>query len=355
MNNPLPITPTASDNMGLIAAVAKQWNIQELDSKTLYDTLVKTAFKPVKKGKDVYITPTREQIVALMIVAKQYNLNPFLKEIYAFPAKDGSIVPIVSVDGWANIINSHPNYDGLEFTYAEEQSSLNPRFKCPDWIECKIYRKDRAKPTAIREYLDECYKDSDYENPWKTHTKRFLRHKALIQCARIAFGFAGIYDEDEGMRIMDGKEAINVTPTEPKPDPVREKLLSKESVEMVLDPEDNLIKVVVPNPMVGEIISVQVDKPTIITQTPEQEVPFPGDTYKEWNNFGIVSKGKLIEKNFKNIDEAYNHFISMMKIRKSLQGRIDLSNENEGFLKALELTDRADLVKEVEALVGEGK
>jgi hypothetical protein len=30
-----------------------------------------------------------------------------------------------------------------------------------------------------------------------------LRHKALIQCARLAFGFAGIYDEDEATRIRD--------------------------------------------------------------------------------------------------------------------------------------------------------
>jgi hypothetical protein len=28
-----------------------------------------------------------------------------------------------------------------------------------------------------------------------------LRHKAMIQAARIAFGFAGIYDEDEAARI----------------------------------------------------------------------------------------------------------------------------------------------------------
>ena len=30
-----------------------------------------------------------------------------------------------------------------------------------------------------------------------------LRHKALIQCARVAFGFSGIYDEDEARRIDD--------------------------------------------------------------------------------------------------------------------------------------------------------
>ena len=30
-----------------------------------------------------------------------------------------------------------------------------------------------------------------------------LRHKAMIQCARLAFGFAGIYDQDEAERIAE--------------------------------------------------------------------------------------------------------------------------------------------------------
>ena len=33
-----------------------------------------------------------------------------------------------------------------------------------------------------------------------------LRHKAMIQAARLAFGFAGIYDEDEAERIKDAKD-----------------------------------------------------------------------------------------------------------------------------------------------------
>jgi hypothetical protein len=30
-----------------------------------------------------------------------------------------------------------------------------------------------------------------------------LRHKALIQCARLAFGYGGIYDQDEAERIIE--------------------------------------------------------------------------------------------------------------------------------------------------------
>jgi hypothetical protein len=41
-----------------------------------------------------------------------------------------------------------------------------------------------------------------------------LRHKALIQCARVAFGFAGIHDPDEAERIAN---AIDATPAGAKP------------------------------------------------------------------------------------------------------------------------------------------
>ncbi|MFO1465836.1 MAG: recombinase RecT [Steroidobacteraceae bacterium] len=67
------------------------------------------------------------------------------------------------------------------------------------WIECTIERKDRSMPVSVREYLAECERDT---GPWKSHPRRMLRHKALIQCARIAFGFAGVYDPDEGDRIV---------------------------------------------------------------------------------------------------------------------------------------------------------
>ena len=58
--------------------------------------------------------------------------------------------------------------------------------------------------------MSECSRDI---GPWKTHPKRMLRHKAMIQCARLAFGFTGIYDQDEADRIAESqRELVNVTP-----------------------------------------------------------------------------------------------------------------------------------------------
>ncbi len=156
---------------------------------------------------------TNEQMMALLVVANEYGLNPWTKEIYAFPTKGGGIVPIVGVDGWCRIINENKNFDGMEVSQSDKTVTLDGGKECPVWMECSIHRKDRSHPTVIREYLDEVYrppfkprgKDYVVDGPWQTHTKRFLRHKTMIQCARIAFGFSGVYDQDEGERIIEGE------------------------------------------------------------------------------------------------------------------------------------------------------
>lgn len=135
---------------------------------------------------------TWEQFSAFLMVANQYNLNPITKEIYAFPTRAGGIQPIVSIDGWMNLINSHPKMNGMEFVDVKNGDGKLSA------ITCRIYRKDRDKPTEVTEYMAECVVASS--EPWKKWPARMLRHKAAIQCARYAFGFSGIVEEDEFQR-----------------------------------------------------------------------------------------------------------------------------------------------------------
>jgi hypothetical protein len=53
------------------------------------------------------------------------------------------------------------------------------------------------------------------KDPWKRWPARMLRHKALIQCARIAFSLAGIYDPDEAERIAESEEVKKEPITRP--------------------------------------------------------------------------------------------------------------------------------------------
>lgn len=186
-------TNVAKIDTGKRSLVTKLADRFHVEPQKMLSTLKATAFR-VKDGE-----ATNEQMMALLVVADQYKLNPFTKEVYAFPDKHNGIVPVVGLDGWSRIINEHAAFDGMDFENDEE--------KCT----CVIYRKDRKHPIRVTEYLEECRRETQ---PWKSHPKRMLRHKAMIQCARIAFGFVGVYDQDEAERIVETGNVIDVTPEE---------------------------------------------------------------------------------------------------------------------------------------------
>lgn len=201
----------------LVRKFASKYSI---DPKVLLATLKATCFR--QSDGDV----SDEQMVALLVVADQYNLSPFTKEIYAFPDKNRGIVPVVSVDGWVRIINEHPDFNGYEVLLPDAQLAAieNERPAAWEWVTIKLHRKSVEFTPALTEYLDECYRAPIKKNgsngpytingPWQSHPKRFLRHKALIQAARVVFGFSGIYDDDEAQRIIEAQRTMDVVATQ---------------------------------------------------------------------------------------------------------------------------------------------
>jgi phage recombination protein Bet len=175
------IAAPAPRQLSIIAAMADRYSMMpEAFEKTLRATVFPS-------------TGSKEEFAAFLMVCKQYDLDPILKEIYAFPKRGGGIQPIVSLDGWARIINSHPAFDGMEFIDHQEKGVVTA-------ITCRIHRKDRSHPIEATEYLSECFRQTE---PWQKWPRRMLRHKALIQAARYAFGFAGIVDPDEAERFTE--------------------------------------------------------------------------------------------------------------------------------------------------------
>ncbi len=167
---------------GVIAAMADRFGM----NPQAFESTLRATIMP----KDC----SKEQVAAFLLVAKQHDLNPFTKEIFAFPSR-GGIQPIVSVDGWLKLINSHPMFDGMEFYdhFSEESGALIS-------ITCKMFRKDRSHPVEVTEYMSECLRKTE---TWERWPARMLRHKAAIQAARYAFGFAGIMEPDEVERMVE--------------------------------------------------------------------------------------------------------------------------------------------------------
>ncbi|WP_343358324.1 phage recombination protein Bet [Bartonella schoenbuchensis] len=188
----------------LVATVAQKYQLSEQEFR-------EAIFKTCISGNI-----SNAEFLVFIYLAKKYGLDPLNKEIYAIPKKGGGIISVVSVDGWLKIIHSHDNLDGVELQ--ENFDNEGNLFS----VTCTIHLKDKKYPFKITEYLKECKRNTE---PWRTNPSRMLRHKALIQCARYAFGLSGIYDEDEAERI--NEVCINEVNHNPQNDRVSNESLAQ--------------------------------------------------------------------------------------------------------------------------------
>lgn len=164
----------------------------------------------------VFRGANESELLMLVVIANEYQLNPLLREIYAFKRKDGDgIQAVVSVDGWIKVVNRHPKFDGVEdeMTFSEDGKPYS--CKTTMWV------KNRKRPVVKTEYFEECYRKTAQ---WDGMPRRMLGHKSYIQCARRAFGITGILDEDEARdaieieveKIPDFKPKAAELPESPK-------------------------------------------------------------------------------------------------------------------------------------------
>ncbi|EJF74802.1 phage recombination protein Bet [Bartonella birtlesii] len=222
-------------NSTLLKEIARKYGFSAEEFQT---TIIKTCI-----GDKNASVITDAEFAIFLFVAKTYGLNPLTKEIYVFPKKGGGMIPVVSIDGWIKIIKSNPNFDGMTF---QDQLDKDGNLIA---IKCAIRLKGIKDPIEVTEYLKEC--EQEKSEAWKKYPARMLRHKATIQCARYAFGFSGIYEEDEAARIHEAnhnvqtklvsydvltqiKQLINITQTE------EEKVLDYAKVDRLEDLPDEI-------------------------------------------------------------------------------------------------------------------
>lgn len=140
------------------------------------------------------VVPTNEEMMVLLLVCENYGLNPFNREIFAFRGKGGDIIPIVSLDGWARIVRSQKDFDGMSFSFSSTTVKVaGYPGELPEYIECSMRLKGIDSPVVIQEFTVECF---NANSPvWRKWPRRMLRTRSFIQCARLAFSLTGIYDE----------------------------------------------------------------------------------------------------------------------------------------------------------------
>jgi len=162
-----------------------------MSEQSFVDALVQTSLS----GMLVW---TQVDLERLLLAAERHGLNPVGREVFLVPGGASPLDPavvVVGVDGWSRILNSHEQFAGMSF---RESSQLQDGL--PQWAECTMHRWDRRVPTRVREYLTESRGSTA---AWVTHPRRMLRHKAMVQCARLAFGLVGIFDADEARDVAE--------------------------------------------------------------------------------------------------------------------------------------------------------
>ena len=162
---------------------------------------------------------TDGEALAFLAVAHRMGLDPFQRQIYAIKGQSGNVIPVVPIDGWLKVANSHPHFDGVEFSYGPEATVQVERYDRkkgrmlanvvgPEWVEVAVYRKDRTRPFRKREWLRECAR---YTQPWIERPYRMLEHKAATQGIRYAFSLlGGVYDPDEAADVAHGGSSSRV-------------------------------------------------------------------------------------------------------------------------------------------------
>ena len=196
------------EQAGLLETMARRYHL----AADIFERTVAAVAMPQKNGQP---DCSREELVSCLMIAHEHDLNPITKEIFFMRSRSGVIQPIVSVDGWVKKLNQHPQFDGLEFDDHIDNGQIVA-------ITCRVYRKDRARPVSVTEYMVECKGQSA---AWKQTPARMLRHRVLTQAARYAIGFAGVMDYDEYDQWQHTQKRnpepawIEARPPEPEPAP----------------------------------------------------------------------------------------------------------------------------------------
>lgn len=217
------------EKVSLLLRLGAQWGV---DHRELYSMLAKTCFR-----KSDGTPPSKEEMMSLLIIADQAGLNPMLGEIYAFPGKNGGIVPIVGINGWRKIAAANPEYAGVRFEFSKEKTECCG-ISCCEYVKCIVTRRRRIEVgvgavgafgevgevgvglgrtantaitantagNAIETYasfesegyafFEEKFRNTD---PWKQQPRQMLMNKAQIQALKNTFpSLSALYDEDEG-------------------------------------------------------------------------------------------------------------------------------------------------------------
>lgn len=300
MQNNLPTTEAYGYQMPAEYAGSTNEVIKSLglnvEAPVLFNHIYQMLSNNGKDAKNV----SQMDVFTFLVNCKQLNLNPLAKQIYGFVSK-GKVVNIISIEGFTEIANRDPNYDGVDFEFGpmveKELTYVKNEFvngqktakrvtvtrKVADWIKCVIYRKDRSHPVSVTTFFDESTTGTE---PWATKPMQMLQNRALANSVKKAFSINGYLEKeefiDDAPYILAGEPSPSSTPAAVlpcKPDAVEAEFTETTEPPSILAQAGFDMSAPAPTevaePVVGEVAATVSPKEENTAPAPQKEEDLP--------------------------------------------------------------------------------
>ena len=303
MQNNLPTTEAYGYQMPAEYAGSTNEVIKSLglnvEAPVLFNHIYQMLSNNGKDAKNV----SQMDVFTFLVNCKQLNLNPLAKQIYGFVSK-GKVVNIISIEGFTEIANRDPNYDGVDFEFGpmveKELTYVKNEFvngqktakrvtvtrKVADWIKCVIYRKDRSHPVSVTTFFDESTTGTE---PWATKPMQMLQNRALANSVKKAFSINGYLEKEEFIDdvpyIFAGEPTPSSTPAAVlpcKPDAVEAEFVESTEPPSILAQAGFDMSAPAPvevaEPVVGDVAVATVppkEENTAPASQKEEDLPLP--------------------------------------------------------------------------------
>lgn len=302
MQNNLPTTEAYGYQMPAEYAGSTNEVIKSLglnvEAPVLFNHIYQMLSNNGKDAKNV----SQMDVFTFLVNCKQLNLNPLAKQIYGFVSK-GKVVNIISIEGFTEIANRNPKYDGVDFEFGplvekELTYSKNDYFngqkntklvtvkrKVADWIKCIIYRNDRHHPVSVTTFFDESNTGTE---PWATKPMQMLQNRAFANSVKKAFSINGYLEKEEFIEdvpyIVAGEPGnVSPAPVLPcKPDAVEAEFVESTEPPSILAQAGFDMSAPAPTevaePVVGDVAVATVspkEENTAPAPQKEEDLPLP--------------------------------------------------------------------------------
>jgi len=181
---------------------------------------------------------TQTEWELFLYMAKLYDLNPLLREIWAIKFNNQPAQIFTGRDGLLKIAHKSGMFDGMKTMLLVEQNGevlevdVAPSKAKLLGAKCYVWRKDMSHPVEVSVKFCEYDKsNSPKYNTWKDKPDTMIKKVAEAHCLRRTFSIHGLYLPEEFKQAQDDVQAgesinHNVLPpndAEPKDEPEEEK------------------------------------------------------------------------------------------------------------------------------------